>query len=646
MMKELVLETDEQINSMKGERFFTLVDWKKVRELSGVQDLIKEATGGKGEGMDIDKLKLKKSSYTGFDNQEVYIEIRFRMLRILKGLFWEKYEEGECGGATAKLLAETCDQALDQTHLPVDIWTNIYLYFTSISSIRAWFKFTSWPLLGRLAMSYIAEHMTFIYDTVSMLIMGIDEVLENQRRVPLQQTYTKVIINELQANRDNAENYLLTLSENFGDLIKAIQSRRAASIVLAHQKAKLERQLAEGEIEAKEYNRIRGDIDDRLNEINNYQPKATELSFSSLAVDFPLFKALKHEEFESIKGQIKEKKFANDEMLLEKAKPCEGLFVILKGTVEEKVEKSSTRRGLGSVVSYINVVNSNAKICQSSVQAKSEVVANLIPFDAVATIIKKNTKFKEVCQRNAFEALVKLSAKSPLQDLDDRTLTHLSFTGTFKYLKKGTGKDSKVKVKHGAWLFSGEVAAAVEAGGAEVKLKENSFVPPSDKEYKATRDSTVLVFTRSLEEGEKGHHGHHAAHGHALAVPAGVSDRKHSIQAQMEHEKEIEKAFQRSGGGSEDGGDEVKVEVKDDDHEENPEPEAEEEKGQDFNKEVRAAKAQDRDEEGDADEEEEARLKLEEEEREKAAAAKAAEEKEQQEKASKSPKGGKKKKKN
>ena len=62
-------------------------------------------------------------------------EVRYRILRILKGLYYQKFEEGQSEGDACRLLVESSNISLDQTNSILNIWEVLHANFTSLGFI-------------------------------------------------------------------------------------------------------------------------------------------------------------------------------------------------------------------------------------------------------------------------------------------------------------------------------------------------------------------------------------------------------------------------------------------------------------------------------------------------------------------------------
>ena len=110
-LKELIVTSDDKSKDLASDKFFTMVDWTNVHQLTGgekliqsVVDLDNELRNQSSEG---------RSSFEGISESEMYGEVRYRSLRILKGLYYQKFEQGLTEEDSCRLLVESSNINLD-----------------------------------------------------------------------------------------------------------------------------------------------------------------------------------------------------------------------------------------------------------------------------------------------------------------------------------------------------------------------------------------------------------------------------------------------------------------------------------------------------------------------------------------------------
>lgn len=209
----------------------------------------------------------RRSTYSAYDDTEIFSETRFRCLRTLKTYVWEGYEEGQIGPEAAQLLNECIDVSLDNTKTPLNVWNNIYSNFTDFATIRLMFRLKNWVLIGSMAKNYITHHMAFVYEVTTAFIVSAEEAQHLLHNYPLGQVYIHKITNELKAQVNDAYKYISELQTKFPEIIKAIHTKRAASALLESQKKFLNEYKSNGYIDDGDYNEIRKKIDIRFLEL-------------------------------------------------------------------------------------------------------------------------------------------------------------------------------------------------------------------------------------------------------------------------------------------------------------------------------------------------------------------------------------------
>lgn len=73
--------------------FLNMADWEKVNLISGVDEIKQDVLAGLPNLGNVSTTG-RRSTYSGFDDNEICNEARFRLLRTLKSYIWEGYENG------------------------------------------------------------------------------------------------------------------------------------------------------------------------------------------------------------------------------------------------------------------------------------------------------------------------------------------------------------------------------------------------------------------------------------------------------------------------------------------------------------------------------------------------------------------------
>ena len=93
------------------------------------------------------------------------------------------------------------------------------------------------------------------------------------------------------------------MESNFPDVITAVHTRRAATIVLKNKKNSLKKMFEEGFIDDLQYQALRKEIDVNLVSVHLTPLKLEELRVNEILIDCPLFSVLSKPEIAKIKSK-------------------------------------------------------------------------------------------------------------------------------------------------------------------------------------------------------------------------------------------------------------------------------------------------------------------------------------------------------
>ena len=558
-MAELLIASGKRFEDIKSHKYLNLCDWQKARQLIGIDEMLTEIH--RTEQLEQHAPKQGALlSYHAFKDEDIYAEARYRLLRVMKGLVWEKYEESLLTGPAARLLNEAVEMSLDNNRKPIAIWEFLYSIFTGNKLLNFYIKVKDLFLIGLFARKSIVHHLSFLYQVITTFVIIAEEVIEHQSDVPLSKEHIKVVVEELEKNKCDASNYVISLQDQFSDTIKNIQVRRAAYNVLFFQRQQLDRALKEGQIEDKEYNELRREIDRRIVGLDD-SLAFTEWAaptFNDFVMQFPMFSSLRRDEIDAIKSSAQMRIFQNGQSLFSKGNKIEGIFVITKGIVRQylDLEKNSTKHGLGSILSFCNII-SDDHLALSNCVAAGEVHAQFLSASVVEDVMRRNYEFETVCYKNSLYHFVKYIPQTAgeLIVLDEQAM--LLFINKARLVKIERG--IKFQISTGGYLFKGEIRKSDNT----LRLNKPGYVPASEDEYICENYAVYLIFDIEVKQFlaarrnsvEAGHphglnHGKISLAGGKTSI-AGVEGprAKKSVYEEIEHEKVVKKELENMYGG-------------------------------------------------------------------------------------------------
>ena len=103
------------------------------------------------------------------------MELRHKYLTIVKSLYFEFFEEGQCSSESLLVLMESADRAIDHEHLAMNDWEFLHSYFFNAQILKWLGKLIRVPLIGEFFYSYLFNHFSFTYDVCINFVEAHEE---------------------------------------------------------------------------------------------------------------------------------------------------------------------------------------------------------------------------------------------------------------------------------------------------------------------------------------------------------------------------------------------------------------------------------------------------------------------------------------
>ncbi|EGR27161.1 sodium hydrogen exchanger family protein, putative [Ichthyophthirius multifiliis] len=498
-MRNMINVCNDKLKKLKSDQFLQLADWNKVEKISGLDELKTEMYRSQ-EGVNISQ---RKSTYAAINKKELLNEIRFRLLRSMKGLFWENYESGQLSANSVKLLDEVINIALDDTQNPLKLWDLIFINFTNLSYLQLMFTINNWIIIGifkyffqiknnfqgSMAKTYITHHLSFVYEVVSCFIICAHEIEEIQNYLPLSKSYIEEVGEELQNSVKLAEHYIAELSDNFPQIIKSIHTKRAANGLIEAQKHFLRNYKTKGYIDDTDYVQFRKRIDSKAVNLENMQFDWVLPTFQSILLQFPIFSSLTDDQLKLLQQNQKVRTFETNEEIYTKGQPFRNIYVITQGTVDDKItDLFSITLGIGGFLSFANCVSETDEVSSSTAVAVTSVKTNCIPFSIIKQIMKQNRVFEQKMYMKSMIYFVRINPENagPLKVLNENNLNDYCEHAEFFSLVQ----TQNITFEHGAYLIAGQIK---DSSNGNV-FKQFSYIYPSSNNHLALEDVYVIKF--------------------------------------------------------------------------------------------------------------------------------------------------------
>uniref|UniRef100_A0A7S3CTS7 Cyclic nucleotide-binding domain-containing protein n=1 Tax=Strombidium rassoulzadegani TaxID=1082188 RepID=A0A7S3CTS7_9SPIT len=289
---------------------------------------------------DANETKKAKMKPGKVNIDELITEMRHKYLTILKSCYWEFFEEGQCASESVIVLMESADRALDHEHTPIQDWNFIESYIISDSYIKVLSAMSQLPLVGKFFRQMLFDHFSLSYDIIVNFIEGHEMAQKNIMMVIESKEFVSKIIDESSKMLRKSEEYMFShIEDMFPEICKAIQHRRASYYLLVHEYHHIEKMVKHGQIEEKEANELKGQIDEKIYYLQMHPPEIQLIDQNSRIVHYSeLSEIFSRDELQqAIKSaKFEERIFNKGERILQQGELANKILYVARGTVVEK----------------------------------------------------------------------------------------------------------------------------------------------------------------------------------------------------------------------------------------------------------------------------------------------------------------------
>ena len=501
LIKNMIITGVKHQQKIKHNKFLALANESTVSELSGINQLI------------TDQIKLKRNTeitelterapangnaYSADDN---LMEIRYRIYRLIKSQFWNKFEESFCTSSVVTVLNESVDFCMDNLLDPIWIYECIADNVIPTEKLQLLINWRNTIIIGRISRSFLNTYMLQTYEMLSTLIISLEELLENKPNLPLSQQYVAHVFNEIVDNKNKAEQQLFMLADTFPELIASVQNKQAAHMILNAQKDAIKVDHHHGVINDEEYEELVNGINKRISSLD-YRGLSWELKdVNDFSIVAPIFHSLQPDQLQILKETYVKNTFPRGTVIFTKGKPINGVFIIVKGLVEDQINSDTKYRyGLGAVLHWGNIITLEG-VAKSTLTALNDTTAYFVSKQAMELVFARNPQAEENIYKSSLGYLIKAFPPVNLtMDISEEHVLHIEKNSTL--LSKSTGE--MLTLEYGGFFISGEMKVVdEETNRGYVSYNTPQLIAPQgNKNFKVVKPVKILNFSASILEFE------------------------------------------------------------------------------------------------------------------------------------------------
>lgn len=385
-----IVEANEQIMARLSKRY-KMVNWESAENFAGTKHLvskvISQTTKGKKlikseSGMIMNQTELIEVYFRSidFNEEELLVEARRRCLMAMKGLYWEHFQNGLVLGSNALKLIESTDYCLEMLQEPVKDWEFLRKKAFQSVLMKALSRLTKYRLMqaifGNLHFRYLADS----YDISSAFIAIHEEAIETMEQMlkQIEPKIVKQIVGEFEYQLHLAKEYKKHyISNDFSEVVSYMQTKQASYSMLNQQRRLLNEYFEKGLIDTHEHGMLVETIDKNFWKLKSVH-KPNLPKFSDLLMSSAVMEGLADHEKEALIQLCTKVSFNEEETIFDENSQVDGLYIILKGKVEEAHAKWTYTFSAGEAVGDLNLLP-NVEKSPTSAIALTTVLAALLP---------------------------------------------------------------------------------------------------------------------------------------------------------------------------------------------------------------------------------------------------------------------------
>ncbi|CAD8062241.1 unnamed protein product [Paramecium primaurelia] len=425
-------------------------------------------------------------------DQNLLTEIRRIFLMALKGIYMEQFESNQCSPDTIILLTESANLDLDNDKEHMNSWEFLQSQFSE-RYINLLFYMKDKFLIGILARNQLFSYIYTIYDAVSAYIEAIQILKEEASHYHFSQNLLLVILNEVEDNKKSAISYLEGYLEvSFPEISRELHTKKAAFEILEFEKQVLRNNLQSGQLNDKEFLRMKRNIDKKVKNLNELNPPWQMPSLIDILTQHELFKSLTQANIQKLLEGSREDSFGRDQLIFKEGDRANEICIITRGAGNEFSDRSKIRekRTLNEATPIYMLVAPSIRY-QTSLVADCVINATFIKIQTLQMIMKQIPEFEEAIWRNSIPLLCRVYSDQfkPLCNLKINQIAEIVSKSVFQKIKK----NQLIRFEQGGILLKGTLCEGKESI-QEASSEDEDVLKNSEENQDSTqKDALCLI---------------------------------------------------------------------------------------------------------------------------------------------------------
>jgi NhaP-type Na+/H+ or K+/H+ antiporter len=481
---------ENQIEELRKHKESNLVNWDKVNSSIGtrylIESIIKKTQNGKNY-LKVHSLNDSKELLHGFmrkttvRQEDLKIEMRKRYLATLKGLYWEKFEEGLCHGETALVLMDSAMISIDKENEEMNDWQYAHQLIYNEFLVKMFKRLSKSPVMGKIFRKMLYKKIILAYDAANNFIKCHEETEEliDKMEIDTDKNVFKAVIKEAHRQVRECEKFMkIYIIDCYPEVLAEVQTKRSCKILLYTQRELISEIYEDGLIKELEYESLISAIDSSIKAVTFQGIPSLPILKDILTYRFTTASS---EEILTLISKSHEFEFASGHVFFSEGQEANGAYLIIRGRVNEFSTWIDQELIIGNIVGVQHLLEEFSMKYASTAKAITHGVAAHIPKEIVGL-----SGFVEDMYSEAAEEMILLNKKRyGLEGINSNVILQVMEQSKVECFSEGKSH-----------VFTD--GALIMKGMVELKDKSVWIIKPKNKKRKVLQHLIVLLLPKNF----------------------------------------------------------------------------------------------------------------------------------------------------
>ena len=256
-------------------------------------------------------------------------------------MYIHSHEEGRCSSEAVSILVESAETALDYEDKELGDWRTIRKTIKKGLLMKLYMELKGAKIIGGFFMNLAYRRLTLYYDVAHTFIECHHATREKIKEIIRTEEWSvlETVIQESLKETKKCKKYVEKhITGVFAEISSDIQTKKAAQTILNTQLEVVNEFLSSGIINEKEFNLMKNLLEKSMYKLRTSGNISDIPELSTVIHKIPFFETFDDESIQELIENAETVLMREGEMLFKRGEPALGIYIILRGCVNESNE--------------------------------------------------------------------------------------------------------------------------------------------------------------------------------------------------------------------------------------------------------------------------------------------------------------------